>query len=162
MTRSNKTSQSKRTEYFYFTADGEKIVISPNEEGVTSAHIELLHSLDDSEFDAQRRHSYQVRVHLEDYSDDEQGEDINPFLADERFNPEIRALEHEDEVEYQEFLARLGGAMELLLPQQKELLKKVYQDGWTSSQIAREEGVTEAAIRNRLKKIHEKIKKYLL
>jgi len=50
--------------------------------------------------------------------------------------------------------------MECLLPQQKELFKKVYLDKRTNTDIAAEEGVTETAIRNRLKKIQEKLKKY--
>ena len=71
-------------------------------------------------------------------------------------------LEHESELEQQQLMGKLGEVLEDLLPQQKELLIKVYQDGRTCSEIAREEGVSEAAIRNRLKKVHEKIKKYLL
>lgn len=58
MVRNSKTSQKQRTNYIYYTAEGEQIVITPEDHEVTEAHIELLHSLDDSEFDAQRRHSY--------------------------------------------------------------------------------------------------------
>lgn len=156
--RSYKTSQVKRTSYIYYSADGEKITITPDE-GVTETHIELLHSLDDSEVNQQRRHSHMVSVHLDNYSDDS---DHNPYLSDDYLNPEVLLIEHESELEHQESLVKLGEALEDLLPQQKELLIKVYQDGRTCSEIAREEGVSEAAIRNRLKKVHEKIKKYLL
>lgn len=156
--RSYKTSQAKRTSYIYYSATGEKITITPDE-GVTETHIELLHSLDDAEVNEQRRHYHMVPVHLDNYSADE---DHNSYLSDEELNPEVVLLEHESEFEYQESLVKLGEALEDLLPKQKELLIKVYQDGRTCSEIAREEGVTEAAIRNRLKKVHEKIKKYLL
>lgn len=156
--RSYKTSQVKRTSYIYYSANGEKITITPYD-GVAETHIELLHSLDDSEVNEQRRHYHMVPVHLDNYSADE---DHNLYLSDEELNPEAVLLEHESELDYQESLVKLGLALGELLPQQKELLLKVYQDGRTCSEIAREEGVSEAAIRNRLKKVHEKIKKNLL
>ena len=156
--RSYKTSQAKRTSYIYYSANGEKITITPDD-GVTETHIELLHLLDDSEVNEQRRHYHMVPVHLDNYSADE---DHNVYLSDEELNPEAVLLEHESELELQQSLDKLGEVLEDLLPQQKELLIKVYQDGRTCSEIAREEKVTEAAIRNRLKKVHEKIKKYLL
>lgn len=156
--RSYKTSQIKRTSYIYYSADGEKITITPDD-GVTETHIELLHCLDDAEVNQQRRHSHMVPVHLDNYSD---YSDHNPYLSDDYLNPETVLIKHESELEHQRSLSKLGEALKDLLPQQKELLIKVYQDGRTCSEIAREEGVTEAAIRNRLKKVHEKIKKYLL
>jgi asparagine synthase (glutamine-hydrolysing) len=41
----------------------------------------------------------------------------------------------------------------------KELIKKVFYEKRTNVSIAAEEGVTEAAIRNRLKKIYENLRK---
>jgi len=61
---------------------------------------------------------------------------------------------------HQALLNKLAVAMESLLPQQLELFKKVYVDKRSNTDIAAEEGVTEAAIRNRLKKIHEKLRKH--
>jgi RNA polymerase sigma factor (sigma-70 family) len=58
-------------------------------------------------------------------------------------------------------LERLTKAMEYLTDKQKELFKKKYVDQRTNTDIANEEGVSEAAIRNRLKKMHSKLKKYL-
>ena len=58
--------------------------------------------------------------------------------------------------------AELHRAMELLLPRQRELVFKVHFMGRTLVSIADEEGVTEAAIRNRLKKIYANLKKVLL
>jgi DNA-directed RNA polymerase specialized sigma24 family protein len=49
--------------------------------------------------------------------------------------------------------------MNSLQPRQRELFEKVYIQRRSYTSIAAEEGVTEAAIRNRLKKIHEKLKK---
>ena len=53
---------------------------------------------------------------------------------------------------------RLSAAMDSLLPRQKELLQKVFYEGLSIAGIAREEGVNEAAIRGRLKKIYRQIK----
>ena len=67
-----------------------------------------------------------------------------------------------DEVECREKLARLCRAMEALSPPQRELVLKVYFENMRVSDIARAEGVSEAAIRNRLKKIYARMKKFLI
>lgn len=56
---------------------------------------------------------------------------------------------------------RLAEAMGRLSPEQRELLMKVYFENVRIVKIARAEGVTEAAIRGRLKKIYAKLKKIL-
>ena len=53
----------------------------------------------------------------------------------------------------------LHKALKTLLPQQQELIKKIYFEGKTQIEVAKELGITDAAVRNRLKKIFEKIKK---
>jgi len=162
MSRDFKTSQKNRTNYIYYTSEGTKIVITPGENGVTEADIELLHTMDDTEVDVQRRYDYRVTSHLDAYHDGENdaADDRNKYLADDRANPEALYITNEEEQEHQAYLDKLAAAMECLLPQQKELFKKVYLDKRTNTDIAAEEGVTEAAIRNRLKKIQEKLKKY--
>ena len=57
--------------------------------------------------------------------------------------------------------AWLHDAIAKLLPSQQELVKRVYFKGEKIIRIAEEEGVTEAAIRDRLKKINKKLKKNL-
>ena len=52
-------------------------------------------------------------------------------------------------------------ALDMLSASQKELLLKVYFKGMRVADIARAEGVSEAAVRNRLKKIYGKLKKIL-
>jgi len=49
-----------------------------------------------------------------------------------------------------------------LLPKQQELLKKIYFEGFSHTDIAQIEGTSRQAIENRLKKIYEKIKKFLI
>ena len=69
MSKAYKTSQKKRTNYIYYPAEGGQIVITPGENGVTEADIELLHSIDDNEVDEQRRYNYRVTAHLDAYKD---------------------------------------------------------------------------------------------
>jgi len=161
MSRKYKTSNKNRTNYIYYTAEGTKIIITPGEDGVTEADIELLHSMDDIEVDEQRRYDYRVTTHLDAYYDGESeaANDRNKYLADDNTNPEKLYITNEEEQDHQTALDKLAEAMGCLLPQQKELFKKVYLDKRTNTDIAAEEGVTEAAIRNRLKKIHEKLRK---
>lgn len=72
------------------------------------------------------------------------------------------AEDTEGEVVRREDMARLYSAMEALSPSQRELVQKVYFEERKITDIAREEGVTEAAIRNRLKKIYSRLKKFLI
>ena len=52
-------------------------------------------------------------------------------------------------------------AIQELLPQQQDLVFKVFYQDRSIISIADEEGVSEAAVRNRLKKIYAKLKKLL-
>ncbi|AHM57279.1 hypothetical protein EAL2_c19980 [Peptoclostridium acidaminophilum DSM 3953] len=52
-------------------------------------------------------------------------------------------------------------AIDELLPQQRDLLQKVFYEDLSIAKIARDEGVSEAAVRNRLKKIYKKLEKIL-
>lgn len=163
MSRAYKTSQKKRTNYIYYFNKGTKITITPGEEGLSETYIDLLHTMDDDQVDEQRRYDYRTEAHLDAYHDgnSEAASDRNKYLADSSTKPEKLCVEAEDAAEYQDTLEKLSMAMEHLLPQQKELYKKVYIDMRSNTHIAADEGVTEAAIRNRLKKMHKKLKKIL-
>ena len=52
-------------------------------------------------------------------------------------------------------------AMEQLLPQQKELLLKVYFEGRSCASIAAEEGVHPATVSHRLERIYKRLQKIL-
>ena len=58
-------------------------------------------------------------------------------------------------------IAALLRAMEYLKPQQRALVEKIYRDRQTFASIARAEGVSESAIRDRLTRIHAKLKRIL-
>ena len=65
------------------------------------------------------------------------------------------------EVLRREDAARLLRAMEALTPAQRELVLKVYFEGRSYASIAREEKVDESAIRDRIRRIHKKMKNFL-
>ena len=71
------------------------------------------------------------------------------------------AEDTERTVEHREEMARLYSAMEALSPSQRELVEKVYFEERTFASIAREEGVGESAIRDRMKRIYKKLEKNL-
>ena len=68
------------------------------------------------------------------------------------------AEDTERAVEHREDVARLYSAMEALSPSQRELVKKVYFEERKITAIAREEGVSHVAVRDRLERIYKKIK----
>jgi len=55
VSRQYKTGRQNRTTYIYYSAAGDRLELTPGRDGVTAADIELLHTLDDAEYDAQRR-----------------------------------------------------------------------------------------------------------
>lgn len=67
----------------------------------------------------------------------------------------------EEKIETQETNFEIEKAIASLLPEQKDLINKVFYKNMKISHIAKDLGVTEAAIRNRLKKIYKKLKKVL-
>ncbi|OXS26571.1 MAG: RNA polymerase subunit sigma-24 [Acetobacterium sp. MES1] len=159
--RKFKTPEKNRPSYTYYSVDGSKIKITPDEEGVTNTVISTLHAWDDQEFDAERRENYHVPVHLESYQDtsDDDATDRNPYLIDPAPNPVETLIKSIDADEHEARLEKLKTAIDTLQLQQKVLIQKVFYEGRTYVDIAAEEGVTEAAIRNRLKKIFNNLRK---
>ncbi|WP_296560459.1 sigma-70 family RNA polymerase sigma factor [uncultured Acetobacterium sp.] len=159
--RKFKTPEKSRTSYTYYSVDGSKIEIMPDEDRVSTSVIAVLHAWDDQEFNANNREIYHIPVHLESYQDasDEDATDRNPYLIDPEPNPMENFIQSIDAGEHEDRLAKLRSAIETLLPQQKALIQKVFYEGRTNVDIAAEEGVSEAAIRNRLKKIFNNLRK---
>lgn len=156
--RQNKTSSrpEARSTYIYYSADGTKYELKPGVDGVTEMDIAMLHQEDDDEFNGRRREDYHVPVHYQAYEDGDgdSADDRNDYLADNRVNPETAFI---GDMEKAEKDSRFKAVWDRLLPQQKELaLKKLA--GRSNVDIAAEEGVSEAAIRNRMKKIQDKFK----
>lgn len=161
MLRKLKTSKKNRTNYIYYPSEGQPVIITPNEEGVTDTIIATLHECDDIAVDADRREDYHVPVHFDAYYDknEEDAADRNSYLTDSEPNPMESLIQSIEETEHEEKLYRLRTAIETLKPQQKELIKKVFYEKRTNVSIAAEEGVSETAIRKRLKKVYEELRK---
>ena len=148
--RQYKTSKKNRATYTYYSADGKKLMeLVPGENGVTEADIAMLHEQDDLEYNAQRREDYHAPVHYDSYTVSD-----GPYLTDIDSSPEDLILGALDASERKAAIRMLWNA---LLPQQRELVMKKLR-GMSNTDIAAAEGVTEAAVRNRLKKVQERFK----
>lgn len=164
--RKFKTSEKGRTNYIYYTAEGKKITLTPGMiagqgQEITEELIAILHSFDDDEVDANRRDEYHCPVHYQSYTDGsgEDADDRNDYLADKSADPLALILNEMDDQERSDRLDRLEAALSSLTESQKSTICKKFYRKMTNVAIAAEEGVSEAAIRNRLKKIYEKLKK---
>lgn len=161
MSRKFKTAEKNRVNYVYYTADGKKIVITPGEDGVTEEMIMLLHTYDDEEVDAERREDYHVPVRFEGYSDDEGSEleSRNSYLADSSADPLEKLMEAIKEEELETKISNFKSALSTLTEKQQDTIYKKFFKNMTNTAIAIEDGVSEAAIRNRLEKIYKNLQK---
>ena len=159
--RKFKTAEDNRTNYVYYFNDGTSYTITPGENGENATIISQLHGMDDDELDEQRRESYHCPVHYENYhdGDGDDADDRNPFLEDETYNPLQQILVSIAEDERSTRMAKLKVALSELTDKQKDTIIKRFYRNMTNVQIAAEEGVSEAAIRNSLSKIYAKLKK---
>jgi len=157
--RKFKTAEKNRTNYVYYTAVDKKIVLTPDD--VDSDWIAFLHSEDDESVDADRREDYHIPVHYDSYSDGEGDDaaDRNAYMKDEAPDPFESLIKSMDEAELEDKLKRLKAAIQTLQSQRISLIQKVFYENRTNVDIAAEEGVSEAAIRNRLKKIYANLAK---
>ena len=71
------------------------------------------------------------------------------------------AEDTEETAIFREDMGQLMRALDMLSPEQRELVLKVYFKGMRIVDIARKEGVGESAVRDRIRRIHKKMKKYL-
>ena len=159
--RKFKTAEENRTNYIYYFNDGSKCVITPGEDGENTTIIAQLHAIDDDELDAQRREAYHCPVHYDGYhdGDGDDADDRNPYLEDETYNPLQQILTSIANEERSLQIEKLKVALSQLTDKQKDTVVKKFYRGMTNVQIAEEEGVSEAAIRNRLTKIYATLKK---
>lgn len=164
--RKFKTAAKNRTNYIYYTAEGKPIVITPGmvgEDGkaVTESLITMLHDWDDDDVDAERHEEYHCPVHYDGYhdGDGDDADDRNPYFEDETYNPLQQILTSIANEERSLQIEKLKVALSQLTDKQKDTVIKKFYRGMTNVQIAAEEGVSEAAIRNRLTKIYATLKK---
>lgn len=159
--RKFKTSEDHRTNYIYYFNDGSKCVITPGEDGENTTIIAQLHAMDDEQLDADRREEYHCSVHYQAYSDGEgeDADDRNPYLCDTAADPLEQMLASINEQEHSEKLDRLKVALTTLTDLQRDTVYKKFYLNMSNVDIASGEGVSEAAIRNRLKKIFANLAK---
>ena len=154
-----RTKKSNRTTYIYRDEHGKAItVLRPGADGVTEADIAMLHRMDDDEHNAAKKDSYYGTLHYDQVLDDD-GLPDNPQkdLADESANPETMLFAA---LEAAERSGKFKAIWDELQPQQRDLVMKKLLKRYNVD-IAAEENVTEAAIRNRLAKIQKKFEKFL-
>lgn len=130
-----------KIKYEYVTGESVEIEVP---EGIGEVSIELDRAIYNSDHRETRRHNSVETMQ-------EQGVQ----LSDKR-------VDVSSAIEKQEMTDTLNNALDKLLPQQRELIRKVFIEGMSVSSIAREEGVNEGAIRNRLRKIYKRVKTILL
>lgn len=159
--RKFKTAADNRTNYIYYFDDGSKCVITPGEDGENTTIIAQLHAMDDEQVDADRREEYHCPVHYQAYSDadGEDADDRNLYLCDTAADQLEQMLGSIKEQEHMEKLGRLKVALTTLTDLQRDTVYKKFYLNMSNVDIASGEGVSEAAIRNRLKKIFANLAK---
>lgn len=159
--RTLKAAKTKRTTYTYHSVTGRSYEITPEE--VDGEWISLLHEDDDVTIDADRRELYHTPIRYEAFMSADRESDYAAdkiaCTADDAPDPLTHIIEAIDAQEHEERLEKLKTAIKTLQPQQIALIHKVFYEKRTNVDIAAEEGVTEAAIRNRLKKIYASLRK---
>lgn len=175
-----KTPKDQRTNYIYRHLNGGKIILTPDDvdtHGEENADkiITILHGYDDEEVDANRREDYYAKIHFkgeDDWLQRSSNSAVNkatadlPRIADScnecreyMADPLDLILNAVEEQEHSKLLGRLQAALASLTDLQKTTIYKKYYQNMTNVAIAAEEGVSEAAIRNRLKKIFANLAK---
>lgn len=130
-----------KVEYTYHFANGEKLSIS-----IEESERDLLAEFDRQEYNnnqTARRKKASLDTLNQDDSHFASGEDIAKTF------------------EESEMFTDLYKAIETLLPNQKELIKEVFYDEMRLAHIADKEGVSRAALTQRMNRILEKLKKFL-
>ena len=153
--RKFKTAADNRTNYIYYFDDGSRCVITPGENGENITIISQLHAMDDEQVDADRREEYHCPIHYQAYSngEGEDADDRNPYLCDTAADPLEQMVASINEQEHSEKVDKFKVALTTLTYLQKNTVYKKFYRNMSNVDIAAEEGVSEAAIRNRLKKI---------
>lgn len=106
------------------------------------------------------------------YAETERSERLNERRETRRHQSLDKSLEHGfdvpdpseniyEKVERNEQIRQLYKAVALLLPEQQELLRKVYFEYIPQTEIAVSEGITKSAINKRLSRILVRLKKLL-
>lgn len=137
-----KKGASVKMNITYEFVTGEKIEIEVNED-IAKVSIEIEKKIYNNNQKESRRHNSIDSMEEAGF----QFKDINNSI--------------EVKVEEAEVTDEVKDAIKTLIPNQQDLIEKIFYKDIKIVDIAAYEGVTEAAIRNRLNKIYKKLKKVL-
>jgi RNA polymerase sigma factor (sigma-70 family) len=145
--------------YTYKMDDGSAVTLTAGKDGVTedwiarlkAAHVEEMNLLRRGRSKGEGQNRLLSLTQFEDEADDKSSVLIDP-------NSDVEA-NFIAELESAEKLDRLQKALESLTPEQRDLLIRVRVKGMHITTIAREQGVDESAVRRRITRIENKIKK---
>ena len=126
----------------YVFADGTTSEIEVSEE-IYALHLQLLQ-------EEKRNHWRETRRHISLYYLLENGVDFTDNAADSFAAVELRENEE-----------RIHNAINQLTDKQRELAQKVFFEGMTLTDIAKEKGVSQPAITQQLATVIKKLKKFL-
>ena len=159
-----KWTPKSTTSYTYYPAEGKPVTISLGDEGVTEELIVFLHS-QDNETHLQERYQeentdYAFLHKVDRYVLDPENEE-NPFdlIPDE--NSDVWDVLFPEEEDFSARLERLQGILPLLTDAQRDLIYRLYGEKKTLAEIAREDGVSRAAVFDRQKKLMNRIRKLM-
>ena len=147
--RKNKTAKKNRDTYTYYFHDC-KACITSDMVGVSDELLALLHDMDDQEFDNDRCERRSGRsISLDCIPADDDAQDKATMLIDPNIDVEAACIEH----------AMLQAAMALLTPDQREIVRMRVELDYTQAKIADILGISEYAVRERIFRIKNKLKK---
>ncbi len=152
-----RTKKSNRETYRYYFVTGDMNEIKVNDEVMTS-DIALLHQFDDEEVNAEHKTRYHVVYYLEDFLNEDKGAENHPMLVDNR-HPLEEILDGENQEMRAQLFEVLHQALEKLTPKQRETVDKIFYQGLSAIEIARQEKLDKSAITYRLRGAYKKLKK---
>ncbi len=144
--------------YVYKFADSTKSTLEAGQEGVSERDIcNLVNVIKSENKHLAKQNKFDV-ISMEIVLGDEHFDNESESFQIQLTNPDTNV---EVIVEVNETHRELHKAIHKLLPQQQELIYKIHFLGYSIVSIANAEGVTESAIRDRLRKAYKQLKKYL-
>jgi DNA-directed RNA polymerase specialized sigma subunit len=151
--RRNCSAYDTEKTYTYFSVDGTAVVLTAGEDGVTEEHIQNLRSLQQLEYNNNRK-ARRHQLSLERFM--ENAEERSEVLIDLHVDIEDDLIRKMERACLQD---KLSAAWGQLLPQQRALLVKVWIQKMTLTQIAKDEGVAISGVFARLQRAEKKLKK---
>lgn len=166
--RKNYMASDGRYVYYRWDEETQKeipVYLTPGEDGVTTEWVIMLDECDHDE-DLKERYDMEHKdYHFENartvQTDDGSGESVDAVTIEDLPDPDADLLNilFPDRNNESPQITKLRQCMEKLTPAQRELVYALYGLRQSVIEIARSEGVTEAAIRNRRTKLLNRLKK---